>query len=364
MTDFASLLQSGNAWLFVPSAILLGTLHGLEPGHSKTMMAAFIIAVRGTVAQAVLLGLAATASHTAIVWIIALAGLHFGAQWNTDETEPYLQIVSAILILGVAFWMLWRTWRDQRAHEHHHRHDDEVRTIDTGHGTLTLEIFEDGVPPCWRVRSPGNMPLAANNVSVETIRPDGARQTFIFVQHDGYLQSVTDIPEPHAFTARLRLGHGDHTHDFAVEFKEHEHQETTGLVVGTQEFADAHERAHAEDIKRRFANQHVTTGQIVMFGLTGGLIPCPASITILLLCLQLKQFTLGAALVLCFSIGLAVTMVSVGAAAALSVRHISARWSGFSEVARRAPYLSGALIIAVGLYTGYLGLTQLLLHHS
>jgi len=45
------------AWLYLPTAVLLGALHGLEPGHSKTMMAAFIIAVRGTVAQAVLLGL-------------------------------------------------------------------------------------------------------------------------------------------------------------------------------------------------------------------------------------------------------------------------------------------------------------------
>ena len=147
-----------------------------------------------------------------------------------------------------------------------------------------------------------------------------------------------------------------------VEFHEHEHAETAGLVLGTQEYADAHERAHAEDIRRRFANRHVTTGQIVMFGLTGGLIPCPASITILLLCLQLKQFTLGATLVICFSIGLAVTMVSVGATAALSVKHVSKRWSGFGELAHRAPYLSGALIIAVGLYTGYLGWTQLAPH--
>jgi nickel/cobalt transporter (NicO) family protein len=356
MTDFANLLQNGNAWLFVPSAMLLGALHGLEPGHSKTMMAAFIIAIRGTVMQAVLLGLAATISHTAIVWIIALAGLQFGAQWNTEATEPYLQIVSAFLILGVAFWMLWRTWQHQQAHHHH---GDEVRSINTGHGVITIEIFEDGVPPCWRIRSADNTPLAANNVSVETIRPDGTRQTFAFVGRDGYLQSLSDIPEPHAFTARLSLGHGDHTHDFDVEFHEHEHPETVGLTLGTQEFADAHERAHANDIRRRFANRHVTTAQIVMFGLTGGLIPCPASITILLICLQLKQFTLGAALVICFSIGLAVTMVSVGAAAALSVHHISKRWLGFGKLARRAPYLSGMLIIAVGLYTGYLGWTQL-----
>ena len=100
MTPFSELLQQGSthAWLFIPSAILLGALHGLEPGHSKTMMAAFIIAVRGTVMQAVLLGLAATASHTAVVWVIALAGLKFGAQWGTEATEPYFQLASAVLI--------------------------------------------------------------------------------------------------------------------------------------------------------------------------------------------------------------------------------------------------------------------------
>jgi len=85
MTPLAEFLQQGsaNAWLFIPSAILLGALHGLEPGHSKTMMAAFIIAIRGTVAQAVLLGLSATLSHTAIVWLVAMTGLYFGSAWNT-----------------------------------------------------------------------------------------------------------------------------------------------------------------------------------------------------------------------------------------------------------------------------------------
>jgi nickel/cobalt exporter len=99
----------------------------------------------------------------------------------------------------------------------------------------------------------------------------------------------------------------------------------------------------------------VTTGQVVMFGLTGGLIPCPASITVLLLCLQLRQFTLGAALVLCFSIGLALTMVASGAMAALSVRHVSRRWSGFGAFAQRAPYVSSALIALVGVYVSVQG---------
>ena len=145
---------------------------------------------------------------------------------------------------------------------------------------------------------------------------------------------------------------GNHARAYTVEFHEHDHShaETTGLDVGTGEYADAHQREDAEEIRRRFANQRVTTGQIVLFGLTGGLIPVvPASITVLLLCLQLKRFTLGAALVLCFSIGLAITMVSVGAAAALSVQHVSNRWSGFGKIAGLV--LERAWALLVGLIT-------------
>jgi len=131
------------------------------------------------------------------------------------------------------------------------------------------------------------------------------------------------------------------------------------LLVDPQVFASEHEREHAIDINRRFANRHATTGQIIMFGLTGGLIPCPASITVLLLCLQVGKIGLGALLVLCFSLGLAITMVLVGVAAALSLRHVQTRWKGFDAFAARAPYVSGALVALVGVYTLYLGVTSL-----
>src|SRR5580765_5627552 len=123
LTGFSELLQqtAGHAWLFIPSAILLGALHGLEPGHSKTMMAAFIVAIRGTVLQAVLLGLSATISHTAIVWAVALAGLYFGQELSGERSEAYLQLASAVIIVGIAGWMVWRTWREQsHPQDHHH----------------------------------------------------------------------------------------------------------------------------------------------------------------------------------------------------------------------------------------------------
>ncbi|AWB21374.1 nickel/cobalt efflux transporter RcnA [Methylobacterium currus] len=352
MTSLPDLLQQGaaHAWLFVPSAILLGALHGLEPGHSKTMMAAFIVAVRGTVTQAVLLGLAATLSHTAVVWVIALAGQSFGQHWG-ESSEPYFQLASSVLIVGVALWMAWRTWREHHGHPHRHdrhHHNDEPHPVATRGGLLTLAVFEDGVPPRWHVRSKrGPLPDEAV-LTVTTLRPDGARQTFGFIRKGDRLESREEIPEPHAFTARLRLDGPAGAEEHEVAFEEHDH-----LDLGDED--DAHARAHAEDIRRRFAGRHVTTGQIVLFGLTGGLIPCPAAITVLLLCIQLKQFSLGFALVVCFSIGLALTMVSAGVLAALSVRHVASRWSGFGTLARRAPYASAALIVLIGLYTGWLG---------
>ncbi|MGY2048011.1 nickel/cobalt efflux transporter [Methylobacterium sp. JK268] len=353
MTSLPALLQQGtaHAWLFVPSAILLGALHGLEPGHSKTMMAAFIIAVRGTVAQAVLLGLAATLSHTALVWAIALGGQSFGREWGGEASEPYFQLASAAMILGIALWMAWRTWREEHGHPHHgHHHHDAHRPIAARDGRLTLAVFEEGVPPRWRLGAETGVLPPAEAVTVETVRPDGTRHLFGFARRGAVLESLDVIPEPHAFTARLALRHPDGVETHEVAFAEHGH---ASLDLGDAD--DAHARAHAEDIRRRFAGRRVTTGQIVLFGLTGGLIPCPAAITVLLLCMQLKQLSLGFALVVCFSLGLALTMVSAGVIAALSLRHVATRWSGFDAFARRAPYASAVLIVLVGLYTGWLG---------
>lgn len=271
MTDFASLLQQGNAWFFIPGAIALGALHGLEPGHSKTMMAAFIIAVKGTVRQAVLLGLAATLSHTFIVWVIALGGMYISKRFTAEAVEPWLQMVSAVVISATAFWMFMRTYRGEK----------------------------------------------------------------------GWLAGVQGDSHDHH-------DHHDHTH--------HDHDEHHD-----SEYLDAHARAHADEIKHRFTDGRATNSQILLFGLTGGLIPCPAAITVLLICLQLKAFTLGATMVLSFSIGLALTLVTVGVVTAIGVRQVNRRWQGLSDIAKKAPYFSAALIAIVGLYMGvhgYMGLTE------
>ena len=393
MKDFATLLQQGNAWLFLPSAILLGALHGLEPGHSKTMMAAFIIAVRGTLAQAVLLGLAATLSHTAIVWLIGLGGIYFGRRFDIATSEPYFQIASALAIIVVALWMMLRTWNarlretDAHGHTHHHGHEHEHghghdhdhghpgddtgnahepagRDIVTPAGTLRLTLEPPGAAAHFVLGAEEGALPGPDEANVVTERSDGSSEVFGFRRDGERLVSAQAVPQPHEFIARLHLQGAGGGEDYDVEFAAPRHahavEDYAGLDVSSPGYQDPHELAHANDIRRRFANQHVTTGQIVAFGLTAGLLPCPAAITVLLLCLQLKQFVLGATLVLGFSIGLAFTMVTSGAVAALGVRHLSRRFgSAFATFARRAPYFSGALILLVGLYLVYQGLRGL-----
>jgi ABC-type nickel/cobalt efflux system permease component RcnA len=276
MPTFQDLINQGahNAWLFIPSAILLGALHGLEPGHSKTMMAAFIVAIRGTILQAVLLGVSAAVSHSLVIWLLAAVALRFGSQWNADTTEPYFQIASGVIIIGLAAWMFWRTRQDIIAEARHHQHHD-------------------------------------------------------------------------------------HEHEHHDEGHQHDHHHDHQMDLSNGDYQDAHERAHASDIAKRFTNRKINNWGIIAFGITGGLLPCPASLTVLLVCLQLKRFALGFTLVLCFSFGLAITMVATGAFAAWGVKHASKRINGFNEIARKAPFLSSALLTCLGLYIGIQGLLHL-----
>ena len=106
-----------------------------------------------------------------------------------------------------------------REHDEHAHHDDAHR-FETDAGSVALEIYEHGVPPRFRL-SFESSPPSADGLTVETIRHDGARQVFTFEDRGGHLESVDEIPEPHAFDAHVRLDRGAQPH--SVVFAEHEH---------------------------------------------------------------------------------------------------------------------------------------------
>lgn len=297
---------SANPLLLFALALLLGALHGLEPGHSKTMMAAYIVATQGTVKQAILLGVSAALSHSIIVWVLAVIALVWGNALIGEQLEPYFMIVSGFLVLGIAAWMLWQGRASQahaHSHDHHHHHHDDHHHADHHHE------------------------------SHHHHHSHGEHSH----QDSGQSLPVSNTP--------------DQTFD-------HMHQ-----TLST-EHLDPHARAHAEEIRARLASGRTGTWQTILFGLSGGLIPCPAAITVFILCLHLGQLALGITLVSAFSIGLALTLVGIGVVAAVGLQVLSSKTSRFDRLLNAAPWVSAALISVVGLLIIWSGVSHLShLHH-
>jgi nickel/cobalt exporter len=136
--------QAGsNPWLFLAAALLLGAFHGLEPGHSKGIMTAFILGTRGSYAQAVVLALSATLSHTAIVWILAWPASYGGTLWTGLAFSPWLNLISGVVVLGLAYWMLRKFNRANRhGHPHGHGHHHDHPPGDTLSMAMTMEEDE------------------------------------------------------------------------------------------------------------------------------------------------------------------------------------------------------------------------------
>jgi cation diffusion facilitator family transporter len=127
------------------------------------------------------------------------------------------------LAVNVASAWLLSSGGQHHGHSHGHAHEghdhDEAHHITTHAGMVVLEIFEDGVPPRFRLRPEAGQTLEMHAIKIETVRSGGARQQFTMVDRDGYMESIEEIPEPHAFEANLQMG-GE---TYAVDFVEHEH---------------------------------------------------------------------------------------------------------------------------------------------
>ena len=246
MPDLTAIIQgsAAHAWLYLPIAVVLGALHALEPGHAKSLMAAYIVAIRGTARQAVVLAVSAATGHTIIVWILAVAALALGERYIVDQAEPWLTALSGVLLVLLAIRMFWMLRRRNRHSHHHHGHD-----------------------------------------------------------------------------------HG------------HEHQHNHG-------------HSHEPPV----ISGQVGTGQIIWFGFTGGLLPCPAAIAVLLICIQLRAFALGVAMVAAFSVGLALTLIAIGLAVVWGSGKLAKSFPGFDRYVQRLPYLSAALVMAVGAIMTFAGL--------
>jgi ABC-type nickel/cobalt efflux system permease component RcnA len=246
-TELIGVRQTGlGVFLFAALvAAALGAFHALEPGHGKTVVAAYLVGSRGTAWHAMLLGLIVTASHTAGVYLLGAVTLYASRYVVPERLYPWLGVISGLTIAGLGFVLFLRRYAGAEPHLHDHGLHDH------GHG------------------------------------------------HGG----------PH------------HAHD---HHPHHHH----------------HVPAHGGDVSLR---------ELFALGITGGIVPCPAALVVLLSAVALRRVGFGLFLIVAFSVGLAAVLIAIGILMVYAAR-LMARFRVDSPlITRWLPLTSSAVISILGL---------------
>ena len=162
--------------------------------------------------------------YEAVIRLLSPVHINFGAA-----------IPIAILGLAVNLTSAWLLAGDHDHGGEHHHHGasshhgpsaEPSHEIRTPWGSCELEVFEDGVPPRFRLH---HLPFGCE-ASIETVRPDGSAQSFPLRQVGLFLESIEAIPEPHEFIARIGMANGRDSYAAEVHFEEHAHQHGSSAI--------------------------------------------------------------------------------------------------------------------------------------
>ncbi|MEJ7567653.1 MAG: sulfite exporter TauE/SafE family protein [Gaiellaceae bacterium] len=160
---FAGLIAHDDLGLgFVLVALLVamfwGAAHALTPGHGKAIIAGYMVGSRGKPRHAFLLGGIVTVTHTIGVFALGLVTLGLSEFIVPEDLYPWLNLVSALLVVSVGMIVLRSRYRaaNGHAHGHHdhgHSHDGEhghshVPEPGSGMRGLVAAGISGGILPC------------------------------------------------------------------------------------------------------------------------------------------------------------------------------------------------------------------------
>ncbi len=138
------------------AAFGLGALHSFEPSHAKAVMAAYFIAGRRRISDAVALGIIVSFAHTASVLALAVGARLAATHWTAENIKAPAEFIGGLVTLGLGIWILLRARRHRemfRPASHEHEHDCPYPHAHDGEGSMGLKQlfvagFACGLVPC------------------------------------------------------------------------------------------------------------------------------------------------------------------------------------------------------------------------
>ena len=265
-----------------------GAMHAMTPGHGKTIVGAYLVGSRGTMKHALYLGLTTTITHTLGVFALGLVTL-FAAQYIMPETlYPWMTLLSGIFVVSIGLNLFIQRFRSSSLKE-------------------WLDRFKS---------QPARLQPAYSQVLRTTAtETSNHKHRFVIVSTHDHSQPHDHI-HPHVHDHHD--GHGHHDHD-------HKHD-------------DGHSHVPPEEITWR---------SLLALGVSGGLIPCPSALVVMLGAIALNKITFGLILVLAFSLGLAGALTAIGMLFIYAGR-LFERIPARGKILQILPILSALFVSAVG----------------
>jgi ABC-type nickel/cobalt efflux system permease component RcnA/hydrogenase/urease accessory protein HupE len=268
--DLLAMLGSGDLSASLIAATLLAAMvwgagHALTPGHGKAIVGAYLIGSRSTPWHAVYLGLTVTLTHTFGVLALGLVALFASRYVLPEQLYPWLGAVSGLIVAGMGLFMLRQRVRPLMARYISHRRGHH----DHGHDDL---------------------------------RTTGHSHEHIHGHHQGDYIHGHDHEHPHPHDDDGLRDHTHHHHD--SDRHGHDHLQTNG-------HSHEHGPGHSH-LPPGADGSPVTWRSLLLLGISGGLLPCPSALVLLLAAVSMNRAAFGMALVVVFSLGLAAVLTVVG----------------------------------------------------
>lgn len=296
-------------------SFIWGAAHAMTPGHGKTIVGAYLVGSRGTIRHAVYLGLTTTITHTLGVFALGLITL-FAAQYILPEKLfPWLSLLSGLFVVGIGI-------------------------------NLFAERFKSSGLRNWiaslkpkPVKSPQFVFSSLNNMT-------SASQPHRYVLHASH-----DHPHPHDHGHSHDGSHshshdGDHDHYHDHSHDHHDHHPGHSYDHHHDHSHDHHH--HGDGGHSHMPPEQITWRNLLALGVSGGLIPCPSALVVLLGAIALNKIGLGLILVLAFSLGLAGALTAIGVAFIYAGK-LFERFPTSGKVVRTLPVFSALFISLIGL---------------
>jgi nickel/cobalt transporter (NicO) family protein len=287
-------------------SLLWGAMHALTPGHGKTIVGAYLVGSRGTIKHALYLGLTTTITHTLGVFALGLITL-FAAQFIVPEKlYPWMSLISGLLVVGIGINIFLARFKSSGLRELGNRFS--LRRI------APLPHFTRNTAVAGRL--PGKM-------VAEEVGPH-PRSCAVNTSHEHFHSHDHGGVYPHS--------HTDHDHD-------HDHAH------------DHHHHSHAPDhshLPPGADGSPVTWRNLLALGISGGLLPCPSALVVLLGAIALNRVGFGLILVLAFSLGLAGALTAIGMLFIYAGR-LFQRFPSQGRIIRFLPVLSALFVSLIGI---------------